>query len=522
MSDNMAHILLHSPERLPMRTFPSAHRICSATLICTPLLLLGLLLVLLLVAGCSEETITEPVPGPPGSFPGTADQLMVNFQDAYATMNYDAYQGLIHPDYRFLFTDTDINGTTPLPTDHMVSLEELGAHENMFSGEVVFHPDGTIASAVSDISVDLFEPVDEEWGASDQGSAFPGTQRRRYQVRILIARPGNATMLIEGQQEFFVTSGDSVQSDGSSRAYFQLAGQRDLIDTQQSMEKDVEKVEDGTSWGMAKLPYYSNHAPVAVMSYQPVAGEVDPVFRFDATDSFDPDSGLHAQPYRWRFGTRGDFTPWSSEPTIVHGFEEPGEKTIQLQVRDRWNRLAMTQELINVTTVFPDTEDQLMANFLWSLGNLNLAAYTPVLHADFLFRFQNFDVERFNLPSQYLNRAEELQVAANTFATASGISEIVIQMFEPLEGWVDSVNPLFPDSRRRIYEIHLQVIRPGDTTFVIGGLQEFFVAGRDSTVPGGEMRTYFELKGQLDWSNAKASEGVSWGAFKVLFMPGSP
>jgi len=468
-----------------------------------------------LLPGCSEEdTITEPQPGPPGSFASTPNQLMVNYQDALTTMNLAAYQAIIHPDYKFLFIPTDVD-VIPLPTDHMLGQEELVAVANMFSGELIVHGNGSLTAAVDTILVDLFEPVDSEWSPSPSGSEFPTAQRRVYTVHLSIARVGNTTLRIAGQQEFFVTSYDSSLSDGTRQPFYQLLGQRELT--------AVDKNESGSSFGMAKLPYYTNSPPVAVLTFSLVSGAVDPVYRFDASESYDLDSGLHASPYRWRFGSRGEYTEWFSDPYIDHTYELPGEKTIQLQVRDRWNLLSLDQETLTVDSIFPDTEVKLIANFIWSLSHMDLSSYTQLLHQAFNFRFQNFDVERFSLPFQYLDRDGELEVAANTFAPESGITNIEIVTFSPLEPWVDSVHPMFPDSRRCIYEVHLEIARSEDTDLQIGGLQEFYVASRDSTVPGGEVRPYYELRGQVDWSNAaKLSRLVSWGEFKFIHMTDNP
>jgi hypothetical protein len=283
---------------------------------------------------------------------------------------------------------------------------------------------------------------------------------------------------------------------------------------------------------MVMLPYYTNQAPTAILNYTQDSGSPANTFVFDAGESFDPDSGLHAAAYRWRFDSQGEFTVWSADPTRLHSFATPGEKTVQLQVRDRWGLISLAEEQLNVGAVFPDTEDQLLANFLWSLSNLDLNVYTSTLHAEYRFKFQGFDVERFELPSQFLDRQQELEVAANIFAPASEITAIQIDQFDPLEAWVDTPShPDFPGTRRGIFQVEILVTRSESTDLRIWGLQEFFLASRDSTLPGGQVRPYFEMIGQIDQSNALKqslpqragahllSELVSWGAFKVMHLP---
>jgi len=483
-----------------------------------------------LICGCSdEEEITGPTPGPPGSFPGTPEQVMVNFQDAFSSRDLAALLDIIHPDFRFHLTQADVD-RFPLPTDHLNAYEERVAAENMFSGEIVIHPGGAISAAISAIHFDVFQPLASAWNVSPADSLFPGSLRRLYNIDLSIERPGNTTLRIRGQQEFYVTSRDSTLDDGTTGTFHQLVGQRDFSDLSASLTTTA------GSWGMAMLTYYTNQAPTAVLAFTQDSESPTNTFVFDASDSFDPDSGLHLAAYRWRFDPAGEFTVWSPEPTRLHSFATPGSKTVQLQVRDRWGLIADTEETVNVGAVFPDSEDQLIANFLWSLGNLDLVHYADVLHVDYRFKFQSFDVDRFALPSAFLDRQQELQVAANTFATASGIAAIHVERFDRLENWVDApVHPDFPGTRRGIFAVELLVERPGSTDLSITGLQEFFLASRDSTLPGGQVRPYFEMMGQIDQSNAQKrgrqvgrhlvsplSELTSWGAFKVLHMNTSP
>lgn len=491
------------------------------------LLFLAMIPLCALITGCSEEEeITGPTPGPPGSFPGTPEQVMVNFQDAFSSQDLTALQDVIHPDFRFHLTRTDVD-RFPLPTDHLNAYEERVAAENMFSGEIVIHPGGAISAAISAIHFDVFQPLASAWNVSPADSLFPGSLRRLYSVDLSIERPGNTTLRIQGQQEFFVASRDSILDDGTTLAFHELVGQRDLSDLSSALTTTT------GSWGMAMLTYYTNQAPTAVLAFTQDSESLGNTFVFDASDSFDPDSGLHLAAYRWRFDPAGEFTVWSPEPTRLHSFATPGTKTVQLQVRDRWGLIAAAGETVNVGAVFPDSEDQLIANFLWSLGNLDHTHYADVFHVDYRFKFQSFDVERFELPSAFLDREQELEVAVNTFAPSSGINAIHVEKFDRLENWVDATShPDFPGTRRGIFEVELLVERPGSTDLSITGLQEFFLARRDSTLPGGQVRPYFAMIGQVDQSNAQkrgwqvvrhlVPELMSWGAFKVLHMPTGP
>ncbi len=480
------------------------------------LLIIATLTVLPLLSGCSdEEQINEPPAGTPGSFPDTPDQLMVNLQSALSNRDLAVFQDVIHPDHKFLISQQDIDDFL-LPTDHLNSFEVLVAADNMFSGEVILHPGGSITAAVSAITIDVFTPVDPAWTASELDSPFPGTQRRLYDVHLEIERPGNATLVVQGRQEFFVTSRDSVLDDGTTRPFYQLWGQRDLATSEKSTESET--------WGMAVIPYYTNHPPIALLSYALLSEDIQNAFRFDASESFDPDSGLHAVPYRWRFASDQDFSAWSRDPIFDHTFPTPGQKTVLLQVRDRWGLIDTAQQDLAVGAVFPDTEDQLLANFLWSFRTLDLDGYGGTLHNSFRFKFQEFDVERFDLPSQFLSRDEELEVAALTYAPESNIVAIRLEQFYNLMPWTDAPShPDFPGSRRSVFFLEMSVERADANDLHIEGLQEFFAVSRDSVLQGGEVHPYFEMVGQIDQSNAqKTTELVSWGAFKVMHTPSHP
>jgi len=480
-----------------------------------PLAFVALAAVLLALTGCDKESrLTGPSISTPGSFPTSPDQLLASFQNAYGDRDSTAFAAVLHPDFRFLFS-TDDTGNWPdtFPTDHLVQAEELQVALNMFSGQPIGQWDGTISAAISAIDFHVLQPVEGDWSDADPGSGFPGSRRRPYSVGLTITRPGNEDLSIQGQQEFFVASRDSVLPDGSTRTFCQLVGQRDLT--------TVTKAANSATWGQFKRSYLTTDAPVAVLVYEP-AGDPAGTIRFDASGSYDPDSGLHAEPFRWQFGSDAEFTAWSADPVALFDPEQAGELNVRLQVRDRWNRTDLASEMVAVDFIFPDTEDKLMANFRQSYGNLDPEGYAQLLHANFTFIFQGFDVERFDLPSDRFSRTEEIIVAEDMF-TGGVIASISFDAWDPLEDWTDSWHPDFPDTRRRLFWVTLSVERPGLTTLLVEGLEEFFVASRDSTLSGGEVRPYFELVGQADQTNgkkqtgAKAIEEITWGGLKVVY-----
>jgi hypothetical protein len=157
---------------------------------------------------------------------------------------------------------------------------------------------------------------------------------------------------------------------------------------------------------------------------------------------------------------------------------------------------------------FPDTEDVLMANFREAYSKMDLDGYRDVLHPDFRFMFQQLDIEHLGLPSDHWTREEEL-LSANKMFNGLGptpISKINIDVMDPQTPWQDtgSGHPDFPDSRRRVYAISMEITRPGDTTLMVTGLQEFFAVSRDSVVSGATV-PYWELYGQIDRTEGAGS-----------------
>jgi hypothetical protein len=473
---------------------------------------------LLLAAGCSDDDDpTAPPPPVPGEFADSPDQLMVNYRDAYASLDSLDYAATLAPGFRFMFSSADI-ADRELLTDHMNRTEELNSAYNKFSGELVDQP-GAIEAGISDILFERLEPVDG-WSDADSASGFPGARRRAYLVSITMERPGNASLVIEGQQEFFVQGRDSLV-DGATRTFFQLVGQRDLTVA-------AGKADQVRTWGNVKLAYMGNQPPTAAIARTDVTAGGDPTFRFDAGGSQDADSGLAENAYRWQFGQYGDYTDWSAEPTIEHAYDCcPGEKVVFLQVRDRWGAVAGDFVTFTVDAIFPDEPDDVLVNFLYAYASRNIDTYRRCLGDGYAFLFKQSDVDDLTLPFDRLLREEDLASTTRLFSgqpagSEPGVASLDFTQFEALTMWSDSTDPEFPDTQRRLFQVDLEVVRPLGTTILIAGQAELFVAGRDSILPGGAVRPHWELAGHRDLTGlgkrAPAAENTSWGRLKVLYF----
>ena len=173
------------------------------------------------------------------------------------------------------------------------------------------------------------------------------------------------------------------------------------------------------------------------------------------------------------------------------------------------------------------SEDQLVTMVQHAYRDMDLADYRALLHEDYRFYFLQSDITNLGLPFDHLTRAEEDSVAAHMFSGRpapntgeAAISGITWSLLEGIGIWEDSQNLEFPGARRRLYVIQLAFERPGATTMVIRGEQEFFAAGRDTVLPDEGQVTVWTLRGQVDHSDIRSSkqtESCTWGSTKALY-----
>jgi hypothetical protein len=409
-----------------------------------------------------------------------------------------AYSRLFHPQHRFLIGADDV-ASLDLASNYLNKVEEVQVAFNMFSGQPVGVGPGTSPAIIS-IHIVVLEPADAEWRADESDPDFPDVPGRLFDIEMLFERSELDTLRVTGQLQFFATSRDSVQLDGSTMPYFQVLGIRDLPSTGILGEM--------ASWGRAKLAYLTNQAPAAVLNYAPVPDAIDPTFRFDASASYDPDSGLHSLPYRWHSSVTGEWSEWTVDPVMMECYSDhPGFKTVRLQVRDRWESAATTDLEVWVPYVFPDTRDKLMANFQSAYSGRDIEGYEHVVHSDFIFLLQPHDVDLHNLSEDYLDRQQELAIAQNMFSgnpvegpdgPVPGISQIELRDLEPLTTWHMISSGEFAGASRRVYDVEIAMQRPGAGGITIEGPTDFYLSSRESTLADETVRQYWQLRGQND------------------------
>jgi hypothetical protein len=184
---------------------------------------------LCLHTGCGEDGPgIDPLPPPtPPPFPGTPDQLLANWKDAYASMDFNHYRAVIHPDFTFIFSQVDIIEGL-FPTVPLTRAGELAIAERMFSGRPGQSPGyGHPISPISSIQFTQWAAVDADWLPTVAGEpGYPACVKRVYDVRAEFYKIDTGRMTVLGQQQFFVAFRDSVVS-GQTLQYHELRGWRD-------------------------------------------------------------------------------------------------------------------------------------------------------------------------------------------------------------------------------------------------------------------------------------------------------
>ncbi|MBK9302342.1 MAG: hypothetical protein IPM94_00150 [bacterium] len=184
---------------------------------------------LALTGGCfSSGDPAEPdPPDPTYPFPGTAEQLMANFKQAYDLMNAARYAEALHEDFLFIFQD----GSSAAPPSGVFTREEdLQSTTRMFRGEQGQDLDGIVKPGVRDIEFTQLERLTDWEDVDGDDLYFPGAMRALYDVRIVFILDTESlnTITIDCQQLFYVEPVTEPVDGGGTRERYYLVGQQDL------------------------------------------------------------------------------------------------------------------------------------------------------------------------------------------------------------------------------------------------------------------------------------------------------
>jgi hypothetical protein len=178
---------------------------------------------------------------------------------------------------------------------------------------------------------------------------------------------------------------------------------------------------------------------------------------------------------------------------------------------------------------FPDTPDQVLANFMTIYETMDFAEYEISLDPAFACHLQPETMEEFPALGPTLEGDEEIRLHSRMFSgedltDASGAPLPAIQQFSfgklrKLIDWGESLDtdPI-PNTLSALYAVEIIVDRgQSHAALKVDGQIRFYVKPAEGRVDG-ESRTYYRLVGQLDWTQThKASEIVAWGSLKSLY-----
>lgn len=192
--------------------------------------------------GCGDDERDPVAPEAPAvRYAENATELVGLLETAIDARDGDAYERLVHPDFRFEFSlqDVDLIGRVDMDRD-----VEIATVRTMFSEE----PFGDPLLALESLAVISMGPV-EGWETVFPGSGFRGANRRAvYEARIE-ARFSTGSIGVSGRWELFTTT-ERIDVDGVPTTVTRLVGWRDLGIALRSSDTE--------SWGGLKSLYLTD------------------------------------------------------------------------------------------------------------------------------------------------------------------------------------------------------------------------------------------------------------------------
>ncbi len=160
---------------------------------------------------------------------------------------------------------------------------------------------------------------------------------------------------------------------------------------------------------------------------------------------------------------------------------------------------------------FPDSKEQLLANFQRVYELMDINVYGPMLHDDYKFFLQEDDIEGLGLPFDHFNRDDDIDLMTNIFSgnphlrddgeVSAAVTEITFGRMDQTTVWEDSNHPDFPGAQRATFDVDIEFNRPADTKILVTGSTEFYLASRDSMNNGVPVQ-YWQVMGQVDQTNS--------------------
>ena len=178
---------------------------------------------------------------------------------------------------------------------------------------------------------------------------------------------------------------------------------------------------------------------------------------------------------------------------------------------------------------FPDTPDQLLANFRTIYETRDTDEYRIILDPAFVTLLQPETVNEFPLVGNELDFAEEIRIHDRLFSAESqtdpggGFIPAVVQIsFSRLTQIVDwglslPTDPI-PSTLSSLYDVEILVDRgQAYSTLKVEGQIRFYATTAE-VLHEGQPRTYYRLVGQLDLTDSRKDVSImAWGSLKAYF-----
>ena len=172
-----------------------------------------------LLHGCARDDLLAPDPTTVHTDPGL---VLESLRAAYEAMDVEAYERLLHRDFRYMFADA---AKTPYDRE-----DDLASTGRMFSGEDRKNSAGRIAPAVASIAFDRLEIL-EDWAPAAPGevdwSDAQDVVRAEIAYAFVLHLAAGTHMNVRGRQVVYAVPVRTEDWDGSLYWRWQLLGQRD-------------------------------------------------------------------------------------------------------------------------------------------------------------------------------------------------------------------------------------------------------------------------------------------------------
>lgn len=178
---------------------------------------------------------------------------------------------------------------------------------------------------------------------------------------------------------------------------------------------------------------------------------------------------------------------------------------------------------------FPDTPDQLLANFHTIYETMDADEYRLILDPAFVTLLQPHTINDFPHVGVDLDVTEERRIHDRLFSGESqtgpggefipAISQFSFSRLTKIVDWGPSLptDPI-PDTLSSLYDVEILADRgQAYSTLKIEGQIRFYVTTTEGRLDG-QPRTYYRLVGQLDLtSSGKGVEEIAWGSLKAYY-----